>query len=202
MEIYRRRRSAASLEQQPESERSTRMRLLAVVIVVVMVMVSLGALDAFAGQAAKPFQLALFSPIQIREESASITALRLNIIYGKNVSVSGLDIGIANHCTGGMSLGLQYGLVGLIEGDFMGWQDNAISITEGSFTGFQSGLYNHCGKGEGFQLGFVNRATGMRGLQVGLVNYTETMYGLQIGLVNIIRSKERLPVFVIANWSF
>jgi hypothetical protein len=28
------------------------------------------------------------------------------------------------------------------------------------------------------------------------------MYGLQVGLIDIIRSKERLSVFVIANWSF
>jgi hypothetical protein len=161
-----------------------------------------GAETSLAQQEGKPFQLALFNPLQIRDEHASITALRLNLIYGKNVSVSGLDVGIANHCTGGLSLGLQYGLVGFIEGDFMGWQDNAISIVKGGFTGFQSGFFNHCGKGEGFQMGFVNRATDMRGFQLALVNYTETMYGLQIGLVNIIRRKETLPVFIIANWSF
>jgi hypothetical protein len=177
-------------------------RLVVVVVLALLVVCSLGTQDGFADQAGKPFQLALFHPLQIREESASITALRLNLIYGKNVSVSGLDIGIANHCTGGQSVGLQYGLVGFVEGDFMGWQDNAISIIKGKFTGFQSGLYNHCGQGEGFQMGFVNRAADMRGFQLGLVNYTETMYGLQVGLVNIIRRKETLPVFVIANWSF
>jgi hypothetical protein len=162
----------------------------------------LGAPQGFAEEAAKPFQFALFHPLQIRDESASITALRFNLIYGKNVSVSGLDIGLANHCTGGESVGLQYGLVGFTEGDFVGWQDNAICITQGRLTGFQSGLYNQCGQGEGFQMGFVNRAIDMRGFQLGLVNYTETMYGLQIGLVNIIQRKETLPVFVIANWSF
>jgi hypothetical protein len=51
-------------------------------------------------------------------------------------------------------------------------------------------------------MGLVNRASDMRGFQLGLVNYTETMYGLQVGLVNIIQRKERLPVFVIVNWSF
>lgn len=163
---------------------------------------SIGAGYVYAGQDGEPFQLALFHPLQIRDESASITALRLNIIYGKNVSVTGLDLGIANHCTGGESVGLQYGLLGFVEGDFMGWQDNAVSIVYGSFTGFQSGLYNQCGRGEGLQMGFVNRATDMRGLQLGLVNYTETMYGLQVGLVNIIHQKERLPVFVFVNWSF
>lgn len=178
-------------------KRSAGMGLLALVL-----LCSLGIQHSFAGGEAEPFQLALFHPIQIRGEEASIAALRLNLIYGKNVSVTGLDIGIANHCTGGQSLGLQYGLVGFIEGDFMGWQDNAINIVKGGFSGFQSGFYNHCGRGEGFQMGFVNRATEMRGFQLALVNYTENMYGLQVGLVNIIQRKETLPVFVIANWSF
>ena len=177
-------------------------RSMIVAIIALVALSWLGIESAFATPPGEPFQLALFNPLQIRGEDQSITAIRLNLIYGKNVSVTGLDVGIANHCTGGVSLGLQYGLVGLIEGDFMGWQDNAINIINGRFTGFQTAFYNHCGQGEGMQIGFVNRAAGMRGLQVGLVNYTETMYGLQLGLLNIIRSKETLPIFVIANWSF
>jgi hypothetical protein len=171
-------------------------------LVAIMVTGMLGVGNGVAGEEGEPFQLAFFCPLQIRDEHTSITALRLDLIYGKNVSVTGLDIGIANHCTGGQTLGLQYGLVGLVEGDFMGWQDNAISIVYGAFTGFQSGFYNHCGRGEGFQMGIVNRATDMRGFQLGMVNYCETMYGLQVGLVNIIERKERLPVFVLVNWSF
>jgi hypothetical protein len=173
-----------------------------VAISVLVAMSWLGVETAFADTAGEPFQLALFNPIQIRDEHKSITGLRLNLIYGKNVSVTGLDIGIGNHCTGGLSQGLQYGIVGLNEGGFMGWQDNAINIVNGSLMGFQSGFYNHCGQGEGMQIGLVNRATAIRGFQIGLVNYTETMYGLQLGLLNIIRSKETLPIFVIANWSF
>jgi len=170
--------------------------------VVFSIALSFGGGDGWADEEGKPFQLALFHPLQIRDESASITAIRLNIIYGKNVSVTGLDLGIANHCTGGRSVGFQHGLLGFVEGDFIGWQDNAVSIICGGFTGFQSGFYNHCGRGEGFQMWFVNRANDMRGFQLGLVNYTETMYGLQVGLVNVIHRKERLPVFILVNWSF
>jgi hypothetical protein len=177
-------------------------RPVGIVLLALVLLCLSGIQRSFADEEGKPFQLALFNPLQIRGEETSITALRLNLIYGKNVSVTGLDIGIANHCTGGQSLGLQYGLVGFIEGDFMGWQDNGISIVMGRFSGFQSGFYNHCGQGEGFQMGFVNRATDMRGFQLGLVNYTENMYGLQIGLLNIIQRKETLPIFIIANWSF
>jgi hypothetical protein len=163
---------------------------------------SLGARDGYPGEKEQPFQIALFNPVQWRAETAEIVGCRLNLIYGKNVSVKGLDVGLGNHCTGGTSVGLQYGLVGYVEGDFSGWQENMICMVKGTFTGYQSGLYNEFDRGTGFQMGVVNRTRDMTGFQLGLINYTETMYGLQIGLLNIIKRKETLPVFVIVNWSF
>jgi hypothetical protein len=137
----------------------------------------------------KPVQLALFNPIQIFSENTSITGLRINLIYGKNTSVSGLDMGLINHLTSGVSKGLQFGLVGIIESDFMGWQDNGINITKGKF--------------EGLQWGVVNYAGTMSGLQLGLVNYAENMTkGLQIGLVNIIKHGGQFTFFPIVNWAF
>jgi hypothetical protein len=161
-----------------------------------------GSSDGYAELRGEPFQLALVHPVQVRSEQAEISILRFSLIYGRNVSVVGLDVGLINHSTGGVSKGLQYGLGGYVEGDFIGWQDNAISVVEGDFLGFQSGFYNQLNTGEAFQMGFINRATDMSGLQLGLVNYTERMYGLQVGLVNVIRSKEKLPFFPIVNWSF
>ena len=149
-----------------------------------------------------PFQLALFNPVQVRPEDTSIFLLRVNLIYGKNVSVKGLDIGLANHCTGGVSKGLQWGIVGFIEGDFIGWQDHFVNIVGGTYTGFQSGFYNDLDNGEAVQFGFINRARSMSGFQLGFVNYTENMYGLQIGLINFIQDKDRFPVLPIVNWSF
>ena len=128
--------------------------------------------------------------------------LRVNRIYGKNVSVKGLDIGIANHCTGGISKGLQWGIVGFVEGDFVGWQDHFVNIVGGTFTGFQSGFYNDLDNGEAFQLGFINRARTVSGFQLGFINYTEGMYGLQIGLINFIQDKDKFPVLPLVNWSF
>jgi hypothetical protein len=150
----------------------------------------------------KPFQVAIFSPLQLREEGVGIVGLRVNILYGKNVTVKGVDIGLVNHCTGGQSLGLQYGLIGLVEGDFQGWQDNFIAISKGSFTGLQSGLYNEVGAGLGIQMGFINKAGDMTGFQLGLINLTENMHGLQVGFVNVIQRKEQLPVLPIINWRF
>ncbi len=149
-----------------------------------------------------PLQLALFNPAQVRPEDTSIFLLRVNLIYGKNVSVKGLDIGLVNHCTGGVSKGLQWGIVGFVEGDFIGWQDHFVNMTGGTFTGFQSGFYNDLDNGEAFQLGFINRARKVSGFQLGIVNYTESMYGLQIGLINFITEKEKLPILPLVNWSF
>lgn len=153
---------------------------------------------------AQPFQIALFNPIQIRPEEADIGILRLSVIYGKNSSVRGLDLGLVMHNTGGTSKGLQLGLVGYTQGDFLGWQHTLVNVVNGTFTGFQGGtsLYNGIATGEAFQFGVVNHADRISGFQLGLVNLAESMYGLQIGLVNIIEDKTSWSFLPIVNWSF
>lgn len=137
----------------------------------------------------KPIQLALFNPIQIFNENTSITGLRISLLYGKNATVSGLDWGLVNHTTSGVSKGVQFGLVGLVEANYVGWQDNGVNITEEKF--------------EGLQLGIVNYAGTVSGVQIGLVNYASNMTkGLQIGLVNIIKQGGQFPFFPIVNWAF
>jgi len=136
----------------------------------------------------KPVQLALFSPVQIFPPSTPITGVRLNLIYGRNVSMSGLDVGLINHIGDQRSVGAQFGLVGINEGDYVGWQSNWININKGDF--------------EGFQYGFVNSSNHASGLQLGFVNYARTLNGLQIGLVNVIKQGGQFPVFPIVNWSF
>jgi hypothetical protein len=136
----------------------------------------------------KPVQLALVAPVQLFPENTDIVGIRFNLLYGRNASVSGLDLGLVNHTTTGVSKGLQFGLVGLNDGEFVGWQDNFVNSTRGRM--------------EGLQWGFVNYAGHCSGLQLGFVNYAQTMHGLQIGLVNVIRSGGQFPVFPIVNWSF
>ncbi len=136
----------------------------------------------------KPIQLSLFSPVQLVPEASAIAGVRLSLIYGKNTHVTGLDWGLVSHCTSGMSKGVQFGLVGFVEADFMGWQNTVVNYTKGNFEGFQWGFVNYAGHANGFQLGFVN--------------YAMTMHGLQIGLVNIIKQGGQFPVFPIINWSF
>ena len=179
------------------------MRDFIAMLIAVILIVGLFAADPVWAQGTEePFQLSLFNPIQVRPEETSIFLLRVNLIYGKNVSVKGLDIGMVNHCSGGVTKALQWGLVGFVEGDFLGWQDHFVNMTAGTFTGFQSGFYNDIDNGEAFQLGFINRARTVSGFQLGIVNYTESMYGLQIGLINFIKEKDKLPVLPLVNWSF
>ena len=136
----------------------------------------------------KPVQLSLFNPIQLFPEDTPVSGIRLNLIYGKNSSVTGLDWGLVNHTTTGLTMGVQFGVVGLADADFKGWQSNAVNITKNNFEGLQWGLFNSAK--------YVN------GVQIGLVNYAGSMKGLQIGLVNIINQGGQFPVFPIVNWSF
>lgn len=136
----------------------------------------------------RPVQVSLVTPIQIFPEKYTITGIRLNLLYGRNVSVQGIDIGLVNHTTTGQFQGLQWGLVGLTDADFTGWQDCAVNVVQ-----------VRC---EGLQWGLVNYAGNMSGLQLGFVNYAKKMKGLQIGLVNIIKQGGQFPVFPIVNWSF
>ncbi len=136
----------------------------------------------------QPIQLALFNPIQIVPEGQAISGIRLNLIYGKNTSVTGVDFGLVNHTTSGHSQGLQFGFVGYNEADFTGWMEHAVNITQGKDTGVQFGIFNH--------------ARRMEGVQIGLVNHAESLHGLQIGLVNVIDSGGAFPVLPIVNWSF
>lgn len=136
----------------------------------------------------KPVQLSFITPIQIVPEEDSISALRLNLIYGRNASVRGFDLGIVNHTTTGLSKGVQVGCVSMADADFLGFQYSFVNVTRNDFEGFQWGFVNYVGNGRGLQLGFFN--------------YAETMHGLQIGLINVIREGGVLPVLPIVNWSF
>ena len=135
-----------------------------------------------------PFQLSLFDPIQIVPNSESISGIRLNLIYSKNVNVTGFDWGLVNVTTG-KELGVQWGGVNITEGGCTGWQAGFVNVSHGDFVGLQTSWVNYHG-------GYFN------GLQFSIVNYTETLKGLQLGLINIIGKGGFLPVFPIFNFNF
>ena len=135
------------------------MRTLTALLVVVGLVLSM--IPAVSHAQGSPVQLSLFNPVQIVPEAKGISGLRLNLIYTKNTTMTGFDVGLVNQTTGSV-VGVQWTAVGLVGGDFEGWQSGAVNLTDGRFTGFQSAwLYNstnHC-----------------KGLQIALVNTTETM---------------------------
>ena len=131
-----------------------------------------------------PINVALVTPIQIVPADQHIRGLRLNVIYGRNAAMTGVDLGIANHVAGRMD-GVQWGVVNLAD-SMVGWQAGTVNYTSGRF--------------EGLMWGPVNYAGHINGLQLGLVNYAAQASGIQIGLVNIIKKGGQFPVMVIANW--
>jgi hypothetical protein len=160
------------------------------------------AFSTSAAAQSKPIQLSLVTPIQIVPEDQAVGGFRFNLIYGRNSAMTGLDVGLVNHTRPGGVEGVQFGIVGITEGDFTGWQANWVNLTSGAMQGVQSGLYNSVESGEGLQWGAVNVADFHSGLQFSLVNYARTLNGIQVGLVNIIREGGMFPVFPIVNWSF
>jgi len=158
------------------------------VLTLVFIALAMLILTPSAGADERPVQLSLVTPIQIFPEEDDITGIRFNLIYGRNATVTGLDLGLANHCTAGVSKGFQHGLVGIVDADFVGWQNSVVNVTHGDF--------------EGLQWGFMNYAGHASGLQLGIVNYAERLHGLQIGFINIIQQGGQFPVFPIVNWSF
>ncbi len=162
-------------------------------------MIALGSTSGAQTQT-QPFQLALWYPVQIQPAGAAIQGVRLNLIYGFNHSVSGLDLGLVNR-TSGDNVGVQWGFVGWGDRSFTGWKDNFINLTS-RMNGLATGLYNNCGDARYVMLGGFNYTESMNGLQLALVNYTQRMNGIQIGVLNIISEKKKLPVLPIVNWQF
>jgi hypothetical protein len=150
--------------------------------------VALGLLASSAAHADKPINLSLFTPIQIFDESETISGFRFNLIYGRQARMSGFDLGLVNHIKSEF-LGVQWGFVNIIEGNGLGWQAGVVNYNKGQFLGAQTGFFNYAGT--------------MNGLQFGFVNWSGTMKrGIQIGLANIIERDGWLPFMVLVNGKF
>jgi hypothetical protein len=67
-----------------------------------------------AGCQSPPVQLALLNPVQIFPESTSIRGARLNLLYGANENLYGVDAGLINPVTdevGGIQLGAYHSAI-------------------------------------------------------------------------------------------
>lgn len=91
-----------------------------------------------------PVQLALINPVQVFPETTSVQGLRINLIYGVNANLQGLDWGLVNRVTQATS-GLQLGafpvggvnITGDLKGLQLGGVWGGVNIAEGDATGMQ-----------------------------------------------------------------
>jgi TolB-like protein len=86
-----------------------------------------------------PFQISFANPLQLSHESTNVTGLRINIIYGRNQSVYGIDAGLINWSDNDM-YGIQAGFYNRAK-KVKGIQAGFINVTDSIF-GIQIGLFN------------------------------------------------------------
>ncbi len=149
-------------------------KLLLTTALLLLVSLSTAAADA-------PASLNIWDNVQIAgSSSSSITGVRLNLLYGVNQNITGVDLGVPL----------------------------SVNVVRGDMTGAQfSVFYNQVeGNLRGFQVAAVNNSANVTGVQFGIVNYTQSLKGLQIGLVNINKGGSgymaQPPLFPIINWAF
>ena len=112
-----------------------------------------------------PLQLSVWEPVQLFPEKFNVYGIRMNLPYGRNQNVTGLDIGgvnvVADQQTGG-----QLGLINLSQ----------------NFTGVCAGLMSHTNNLRGLHLGLSNTAKdSLCGVQVaGLMNLADHVKGVQV----------------------
>jgi hypothetical protein len=174
-------------------------------------------LSGGVAKAEDPVQLALWPPsLELIPEQESVRGLRLDL-YGRNVDMTGLDLGIANHTTGDFR-GFGAGLVNLVDGNMRGvqWSYYGYQRVGGSAYGWSSGIVSRVledsvGLQEaavsmtyrdftGVQASLIYSYVGeeITGAQFGLVNKASSVHGVQLGLVNL---TERMNGLQLGLWN-
>lgn len=112
-----------------------------------------------------PLQLSVWEPVQMFPEKFNVYGMRLNLAYGSNRNLTGLDVGGVNLVTETQQ-GAQLGLVNLSEDS----------------RGGCLGLLNYTSNLSGIQAGFLNTAQkSCNGIQVvGLMNLADQVRGAQV----------------------
>lgn len=170
--------------------------------------------EATAARSEALVGVSVYDPFQYPSRTRSITGVRLNVFYGLNRNLTGLDLGVLSPITlntlDGRLTGMQSGFYNQIGKDGLGFQWAAMNYAKQSFTGVQLGVGNITARSvDGMQVGFINRAGTLRGVQIGAFNYTADLTGLQIGFSNL-RGRPRggepgsapFRFFPVVNWAF
>jgi hypothetical protein len=158
-----------------------------------------------------------FAAPGIREPSdPDVNGVRFSVLYGKNDSVRGLDIGLLSisetKTLSGVGLVLGIGKVtGKMDG---GAHFSLINIHTGRDSGLNAAFINKLNEADGaVDIGFVNIAAGetlldIGGLnvsksstaQLGFINITDEIKGFQLGFINIAKNGF-LPIFPFFNFA-
>jgi len=169
-------------------------KLLIVFAVIFCCCLGLSAFDTSA------LQISIWAPrTQLVPEEIDISGLKLNLPYGGNENVAGLDLGLVS--INGNSSALQVNLFNRSSESFAGLQVGLVNVS-GASSGLSISLFNSVESiSKGLEIGLFNTALEHRGLQIGLLNYCEFLTGFQIGLINIV-TQSTLPFFPIVNFCF
>jgi hypothetical protein len=146
-----------------------------------------------------PLQIAFWPPVQVVCPDSDVRGLKLNLPYGDNQLVQGLDVGLVSgsELFGGIQVNLGNWVRDLATGLQVG-----LANTNGAQEGLSIGLMNRVDtRLTGMQIGLLNQAEEAGGMQVGLINTADSMVGIQIGLVNVMRDC-RVPCMPVLLWQF
>jgi len=177
----------------------------AIILPVVIVMVHLFAPYSHADWCS-PLQVSLWPPIQLVSEESSVCGLRLDLGWGENRNVAGLDLGIANGAESikGIEIGVFNRVHAADQSDSWGFQLAVLNDTDNTrYTGVQLGLVFNSNTGDvnGLQIAIGNTARDMDGIQISLGNSANNVDGAQLSVVNSARDVHgvQLAAFNIAN---
>ena len=135
-----------------------------------------------------PFGLALlpFRCLEAPSPDSGVWLFRLNLLAGRNRTMTGLDVGSVCNWTTGDGAGLAFaGICNVCGGEGAGLQVACLNSTERAHAGLQLGAGNMTWGIRGAQLGVVNATSEGYGLQIGVLNLAESFSGLQLGLLNM-----------------
>ena len=138
-----------------------------------------------------PFQGAIWNPAQIFTESTDVRGLRVGVLYGKNASLDGLDVGLVTNVEG-RTRGVQSGFVNFAS-EVDGLDIGFVTNVEGRVRGAQCGVANLAAEFDGLNFGGWNNVEKrVRGVQLaGIVNFAGEFDGLEVGLANQVEDRVR-----------
>ncbi|MBN2301761.1 MAG: hypothetical protein JXN60_04515, partial [Lentisphaerae bacterium] len=156
-----------------------------------------------------PFQFSVLAPGQLFGSNKSVAGLRLGVIYARNKSLYGFDIGTGINSLKEDLYGFQIAMVGNTAKSANGFQIGILGNKTEQLRGAQVGLFNMANDAAAIQIGMNAKVNGnmigiqiscspffwvpalsgnrvqdrMHGIQIGLASRATEMYGMQDGLL-------------------